>query len=302
MKASGFGYLCKEGARNIWSNRMMSAASIGVLTACLLLVGASVMFSLNIRSMMNYVEAQNEIVVFVEENATEQTLDSVKQSLRAIDNIDKITLVTKQEALDKRKQEFGSDAFLLDDYDDENNPLLDSYVVTLKDIEQMDETVRRLQTTEHIYSVSATKEVASAMVTLSHVVTVAGAIIVAILITVSAVIISNTIKLTIFSRRKEIYIMKYVGATDFFIRLPFVIEGVLLGLLSAVLAYAVLWGVYSWISSGLMQNDSTWFSAMTTSILPFSSFALPLAAGFTLAGFCVGIFGSGLFVKKHLKV
>ena len=301
MKASAFGYLCKEGVRNLWANRLMSAASIGVLTACLLLIGASSMFSLNIQNMMNYVESQNEIVVFVEEKATDDMLTAVEEDLRAIKNVDKITLVTKAEALEKRKKDFGDDAFLLEDYNDENNPLLDSFVVTLHDIALLDDSVREMQTIEYTYSVSATKEVASAMVSLSNVVTVAGAVIVIILIIVSAVIVSNTIRLTIYNRRKEIHIMKCVGATDLFIKLPFIIEGVLLGLISATLSYIVLWIVYGWMYSNLSGVYNSWFSAMVSSILPFSEFGGVLALGFLAAGFCVGIFGSGIFVRKHLR-
>ena len=301
MKASGLSYLFKEGVRNLWANRLMSAASIGVLTACLLLIGASAMFSLNIRNMMDYVESQNEIVVFVEEDATQEMLTSLEEDLKAIENVNEVTLVTKAEALEKRKKDFGDAAFLLEDYNDENNPLLDSFVVTLDDIALLDDSVREMQLKDHVYTVSATKEVASAMVSLSNVVTVAGFIIVAILIIVSAVIISNTIRLTIYNRRKEIHIMKCVGATDFFIQLPFVIEGVLLGLISATISYIVLWIVYEWMCSNLAGTYNSWFSAMVSSILPFSDFGGILALGFLTAGLCVGIFGSGIFVRKHLR-
>ena len=303
MKASGLSYLFKEGVRNLWANRLMSAASIGVLTACLLLIGASTMFSLNIRNMMDYVESQNEIVVFVDENATDKEIQDVETSLKAIENVkeDDVKLVTKAEALEKRKKDFGDAAFLLEDYNDENNPLLDSFVVTLDDIALLDDSVKEMQMIENVYLVSATKEVASAMVSLSNVVTVAGFIIVAILIIVSAVIISNTIRLTIYNRRKEIHIMKCVGATDFFIQLPFVIEGVLLGLISATISYIVLWIVYEWMCSNLAGTYNSWFSAMVSSILPFSDFGGILALGFLVAGLCVGIFGSGIFVRKHLR-
>lgn len=303
MKASGLSYLFKEGVRNLWANRLMSAASIGVLTACLLLIGASAMFSLNIRNMMDYVESQNEIVVFVDENATDKEIQDVETSLKAIENVkeDDVKLVTKAEALEKRKKDFGDAAFLLEDYNDGNNPLLDSFVVTLDDIALLDDSVKEMQMIENVYLVSATKEVASAMVSLSNVVTVAGFIIVAILIIVSAVIISNTIRLTIYNRRKEIHIMKCVGATDFFIQLPFVIEGVLLGLISATISYIVLWIVYEWMYSNLAGAYNSWFSAMVSSILPFSDFGGILALGFLAAGLCVGIFGSGIFVRKHLR-
>ncbi len=301
MKASGLGYLFKEGVRNLWANRLMSAASIGVLTACLLLIGASTMFSLNIRNMMDYVESQNEIVVFVQEDATQEMLTSLEEDLKAIENVDEVTLVTKAEALEKRKKDFGDAAFLLEDYNDENNPLLDSFVVTLDDIALLDDSVREMQMKNYVYTVSATKEVASAMVSLSNVVTIAGFIIVAILIIVSAVIISNTIRLTIYNRRKEIHIMKCVGATDFFIKLPFVIEGVLLGLISAAISYIVLWIVYEWMYTNLAGTYNSWFSAMVSSILPFSDFGGIMALGFLVAGLCVGIFGSGTFVRKHLR-
>ena len=301
MKASGLSYLFKEGVRNLWANRLMSAASIGVLTACLLLIGASTMFSLNIRNMMDYVESQNEIVVFVEEDATQEMLTSLEEDLKAIENVNEVTLVTKAEALEKRKKDFGDAAFLLEDYNDENNPLLDSFVVTLDDIALLDDSVKEMQMIENVYLVSATKEVASAMVSLSNVVTVVGFIIVAILIIVSAVIISNTIRLTIYNRRKEIHIMKCVGATDFFIKLPFIIEGILLGLISATISYIVLWIVYEWMYTNLAGTYNSWFSAMVSSILPFSDFGGILALGFLAAGLCVGIFGSGIFVRKHLR-
>ncbi len=301
MKFSGLSYLFKEGVRNLWANRLMSAASIGVLTACLLLIGASTMFSLNIHNMMDYVESQNEIVVFVQEDATQEMLTSLEQDLKAIENVDKVTLVTKAESLEKRKKDFGDAAFLLDDYNDENNPLLDSFVVTLDDIALLDDSVREMQLKNYVYTVSATKEVASAMVSLSNVVTIAGFVIVAILIIVSAVIISNTIKLTIFNRSKEIHIMKCVGATDFFIKLPFVIEGILLGLISATISYIVLWIVYEWMYTNLAGTYNSWFSAMVSSILPFSDFGGIMALGFLAAGLCVGIFGSGIFVRKHLR-
>lgn len=302
MRASGFGYLFREGARNLWTNRLMSVASVGVLVACLLLVGASAMFSLNVRHMMEYVEDQNEIVVFAEENADETTLREVENDLRRIDNIATLRLVTKEEALEQKKKEFGSDAFLLDEYSGGNNPLLDSFVLTLKDIETMDDTLEQIRLVKHTYSVSAAREVASAMVTLDRVVSVGGVILVAILIIVSAVVISNTIKLTVFNRRKEIYIMKYVGATDFFIKLPFVIEGILLGLISALISYLLLWAAYGWVYTRVSAGATTWFSAMFATILPFSAFALPLGLGFLAAGLCVGVFGSGMFVNRHLKV
>ena len=301
MKVSGLSYLFKEGVRNLWANRLMSVASIGVLTACLLLIGASSMLSLNIQNMMDYVESQNEIVVFVQEDATQEMLVSVEEDLKEIENVNGVTLVTRAEALEKRKKDFGDAAFLLDDYNDENNPLLDSFVVTLHDIALLDDSVREMQTIEYTYSVSATKEVASAMVSLSNVVTIAGCVIVVILIIVSAVIISNTIKLTRYNRRKEIHIMKCVGATDFFIQLPFVIEGVLLGLISATVSYVVLWIVYEWMYTNLAGVYNSWFSAMVSSILPFSDFGGIMALSFLGAGLCVGIFGSGIFVRKHLR-
>lgn len=301
MKGSSFGYLIKEGAKNIYVNRLMSFASIGTLVACMLLIGSSLLFSMNVNSVVGYVEQQNEVVVEIYDDVTDEELMDVDAQIALIDNIYDSMYVSKEALLEEQKVLWGDSAILLDGFDDDN-PLFNSYRLKIKDMSSLSSTVMKLESIEGVTRVSAPTEVADIVTSIKKSVSVGGMFIVAILLVVSLVIIANTIKVTVFNRRKEINIMKYVGATDSFIRLPFFVEGFLLGALSALTAFGLLWLGYDYVLQLVSQNPSAWITQMYANMIPFESVALELFAWFSGGGVTIGVFGSMFFVNRYLKV
>ena len=301
MNASSLKYLVGEGARNIHANRQMSVASIGVLVACMLLIGAAVLFSLNADAIMGYIESQNDVVVFVEDDATDQEAEDLGPELEAISNVASIRYISKKEALEGQMDKLGDSAYLMDALLDDN-PLPATYYVKVKDLEKLDATVEEIRDLDLVLEVNSPSDVASTLVGIKKAVNVGGIGIVAILGVVSVIIVSNTIKVTIFNRRREISIMKYVGATDTFIRLPFLVEGVIIGLCSALLAFGLLWVGYYYLLEWMGGATSSWLQLAYQNLIQFEDIALLMLGGFTGAGIAFGVAGSLFFVGRYLKV
>lgn len=303
MKGSSFGYLLKEGAKNIWVNRIMSVASIGVLVACLLLVGGAMLFTINVNSIVGYVEAQNEVKIFLEDGISGGDISRINDELAAMPNIGSVDFISAEEGLASYAEGMGAEYNdLLESLKGDENPLPHSFVVKVKDLSVMSDTVAELQAMDGVYTVNAPMEVASSITGIKYAIAAFGTAIVAILMAVSLLITANTIKITVFNRRKEINIMKYVGATDSFIKLPFIIEGVLIGIISSLIAYGLTWLGYNIIIDKMTQNDTSWLQMAYENLVPFADVAIPLLLGFLAAGIITGTFGSMMFVRKHLKV
>jgi len=302
MRLHNFTYLLKEGARNVVSNKLMSLASIGVLMACLLLIGSATLFSLNVNSIVRYVEQQNEVVAFLEEDLTREDVQVLELTLGQMDNILETTYISKDAALEQQKADIGPEFEGLLDGLEDDNPLLDRFILRVGDPSRIENTVAALRATDGILKVNAATEVSYILAGLKRAVTVAGMTIVAILVVVSVVIITNTIKLTVFSRRKEINIMKYVGATDLFIRMPFLVEGMLIGLLAATLAFLMLGYGYTYLLEWIGENYAVQLPLVIDNAIDFWEFAPQLLAGFAGLGVFIGVVGSGVFVRKYLKV
>jgi len=302
MRTSSLVYLIKEGARNVYHNRLMSFASIGVLVACLLLIGSAVLLSVNINSIIGFVENQNEVVVFIKDDATQSDADDIQKKLESIKNITSIKYISKEDGLKKYREMFGETSYLLDGLDNAENPLPNSFRISVDDLSILKETISEIQQINGVIKINAALEIADTVTEVKHAVAIAGSFIVALLVIVSFVIIANTIKITVFNRRKEINIMKYVGATDSFIRLPFIIEGMLIGLISAVIAFFALWIGYGYLVDWVMKNPSPMIASIYTNIVPFVQIAKPLSLGFLGSGIGIGVIGSMMFVRKYLKV
>ena len=301
MKGSSFGYLIKEGAKNVYANRLMSFASIGTLVACMLLIGGSLLFSMNVNRAVGYVEQQNEVEVELEDELTDEQMKEIDKELSLVDNIYERSFVSKDALMQELKEQSDDLATLLDGLE-EDNPLYNSYRVKVKDLSKLSGTVLKLESIEGISEVRAPDMVGEIMTNIKHAVSSAGFFIVAILIVVSLVIMGNTIKVTVFNRRKEINIMKYVGATDAFIRLPFFVEGFLLGLLSALFSFGLLWLGYDYILGVIAQNPSSWVAQLYSNMIPFEELAAKMLCWFLGGGILIGVFGSMFFVNKYLKV
>ena len=301
MKGSGLGYLVKTGIKSIWHNKLMSLASIAVLSACLMILGVAALFSVNMGEALAYVESQNEIVVYIEEGATEEDRASLETLVETTGNIASYEYVSKEDAFQKTREQFGADSALLDGLE-EDNPLPASYEIKLENLDLMYDTVAVFQNAAGVEKVSYPQDVAETIVSLKNMVSIFGIAIIAVFVGVSLVIISNTIRLTVFSRRREINIMKYVGATNGFIRLPFVVEGMFIGLLSALIAYFAVWGGYQAVMNMILDTTSQFLQSMAGSLIPFGDIWYWVLAGFALSGMGTGALGSVLSIRKHLKV
>ena len=303
MRGSSFGYLLKTGFKNIYTNRLMSFASIGVLVACLMLIGSAILLSLNVENMVGIAEEQNEVVVFLEDDLTEKEIEKIGSKIHNLDNIENVVFVSKEEAL-AQEQQYEKWGGRLDGLDEEDNPLPNCYRIKLVDITQnkLEQTYAEVLRIKGVAEGSAPHEEATILTDIETAVSTIGFIVVVILAAVSVMIIANTIKITVFARSKEINIMKLVGATDTFIRMPFVIEGILIGLISALMAFALLWLGYDYAIKMVLENTSSWLKVASDSLIPFESVAVHLLAGFSIGGAGMGMIGSGIFIRKHLKV
>ena len=303
MRVNNFIYLCKEGARNLFMNKLMSFACIGVLVACLLLIGSAAMFTLNVDRIVADVEQRNEIVVFLEEHLTGTDIDILELNIRSIENVTDITFVSREEALENLRIQLEAESIYIGILDGlEDDTLLNTYVLRVRDLSLLDDTVARLRGKDGMLQVNAATDVANILTGINRVVHISGLVIVVILIAVSIVIITNTIKLTVYTRRKEINIMKYVGATDTFIRLPFLVEGMLIGLIAAGLSFLILGFGYTYLMEWLEENYAGEFPIIVLNAVDFWEIAPQIMIGFVAIGVFISVVGSGVFVKKYLKV
>lgn len=298
MRLGSFTYLLKQGAKNTYLNKAMSFASIGVLTACLVLVGLAVLLSENIKNIVGFVQSQNEIVVYVDDGLSAEKEANLDRQIRSMPNVSEIEYISKEQAFDNQKEKLGD---LLDGYENED-VFPASYSIKIKDLEKIDDNVEMLTALEGIYKVDAPTDFAELMVKTDKGITFGSSVVVAVLLVVALVIIINTIKITVFTRRFEINIMKYVGATNGFIRMPFLVEGMILGAISAVLSFFIVWYVYAQVFSGITADMTGWFSSAAQTLIPFKTFAPMLLVTYLVVGSVIGGMGSALSIRKHLKV
>lgn len=298
---NSFFYLVKQGFKNLWNNRIMSLASVGVLVSCMLLIGAAALLSVNISNVVDAVEDQSEAIVYLKDDLDSNALEEIRNSIIATQKVSTIDFISKEDALLSMMESMGDDGILFEAYKKENN-LPDSFRVTFTDVSDLENTVAYLEGLSGVESVSALTEVAEVITGVKNMAYLGGSIIIGLLIAVSLMIIGNTIKITVFSRRREINIMKYVGATNGFIRLPFVIEGMSLGVVSGLLSYGIIYFAYAYLVKWVSSQTATWLGQIVSELVPFSSVSAYLLVGFIGGGAFIGLFGCVAFIGKHLKV
>ncbi|MGM9598501.1 MAG: permease-like cell division protein FtsX [Faecousia sp.] len=293
MKHNNFGYLMGEGVRAMFKHGFMSFAAICITVACLVIINSFALITYNLNLTVDDIQKQMRIVVCVDETYTEAESKSVGSDINMLENVDNAQFVPREEAL---KNFIGdSDESLFEGLDAQS--MRDQFVITLVDNSKVEETKAELENVVGVADVYADIEVGNAMATIRTVLYIASLAIAAVLLVVSLLIISNTIKLAMLDRREEIAIMKMVGATNGFIRFPFLIEGFILGLFSALISFFIEWGLYEVIREAIIRTGLKVFT-----IIPFTDMVLPMAAVCVITGFFVGIFGSLMSIRKFLKV
>lgn len=297
MTGSSLRYLIKEGFRNTWTNRMMSIASICVLLSCLVLIGSASMIFLNINSLVDRIGDENVIMVYIEDDTSEEDINAMGDAIRGFDNVAELEFVPKEVAwqeqlstMDKAQAAFFTGV-------SDKIPLPDAYKVTVKDLAQFTPTVKEIESLDNIEIVRQNTDLAKKLDTISRGISVIAIVIIAVLFAISLFIISNTIKLTVYSRRLEISIMKSVGATNSFVRLPFIVEGIILGVISGAVSLGAVWGAYT-----LAINQFAYiFESIGIIPLAFIDYALPMLGVFVAIGIVSGVGGSLITMRRYLN-
>ncbi|MGN0592112.1 MAG: permease-like cell division protein FtsX [Ruminococcus sp.] len=301
MRASGVRYLLGQGVENIWKNRMMAFASFCVLLISLLLVGLSVLFFINISSMIGGVEDKNEVIIYLQEDTTDMEISDLYGQLCRMDNVAEVTFYSKEESFEDLKSSMSNYEMLFDSLGDDN-PLIDAYRIRIADIERIDDTLAQIHTLAHVESVRAPMDFVNILTELRQIITIICSVIICALIIISIVIIANTTKASVFARRAEIQIMKYVGATNSFIRIPFFVEGMITGFLAGCGALVITWFGYDGMIGLLAGETNVTAIFGMTSIVQFEDVAVPVIASYLGAGTLFGALGTVFSTRKHLNV
>lgn len=287
-------YFIKEGLRSIWINRVMSLASLLVLCICLLMLGTSYIASLSISGMIDKLESKNQIMVYLNRNLKQSDIDKIGEKIQDIPTVESSKFISKQDIFDQAKETLDKQKILLSGID--ASAFDDAYQVNVSRSEEYEQTVRKLEKIDGVKYIRQDAGLAGMLSNIKRAVNFAGFWLFMILAVVSLFIISNTIKLAMFNRKREINIMKFVGATDWFIRWPFIIEGLLIGLISGVVALVLQYFIYIKIIASVVSMLSV------VSLIDYSSILWIIIPGFLLGGMVVGILGSVVSVRKYLKV
>ena len=301
MKVSGLKYLAGQGVENIWKNRMMAFVSFCVLLVSLLLVGVATLFYMNISSMVGGIEDKNEIIVYLNEDTNEEQISVLKGQLSQIDNIADVNFYSKEESFEDLKASMDDYEMLFDSLGDDN-PLVDAYRLRVKDIDRIEDTIVQIETLDHIYSIRAPMDFVNLLMELRRIITVVCSVIIVALIIISVVIIANTTKASVFARRSEIQIMKYVGATNAFIRIPFFVEGMVTGFFAGCVAFLITWVSYDSLANLLTQQTDIVSVIGRSSIMSFGQVAGVVVVADIGIGVLFGALGSVLSMRKHLNV
>ena len=290
-----FSYFIREGAKNMFSHGFMSFAAIGVTVACLLIMGTFTLVAYNVNENLSELQRENAVVAFVDDTLNDAHAKELQEELMKVENVASCTFVSREEARDNYVDNYDED----DLYTDLSADVFrHRYVIHLEDPSLMAETKAAVENVEGIAKARGDEAISNGFITLRNVASLVSLALVAVLLLVSLFIMSNTIKLTTFDRREEIAIMKMVGATNGFIRWPFVFEGLLLGLLGAVAAFLLQWLLYAAMCRGISASDTL----QLLRIVPFARIWKVVAIVFGATGLLVGVGGSTMAIRRFLKV
>ena len=290
------GYYVSEGFHSIFTHGFMSFAAVCMIVACLIIMGSFTLLAVNLDNTLGDLESENEMLVYIDDTLTQDQARALQPTLAQVDNVSQLTFVTKEAALADFKAKHGDTTSVLNDLPDE--ALRDRYRVHVVDIELMKQTKAALEQVEGVGFVNAATEIADGFVMVRNIATGVALVLIGILLVISLFIIANTIKLATFYRREEIAIMKMCGATDGFIRWPFIVEGLILGLMGALAAFFLQWGVYAAVCRALTENGA----ATLFALLDFRAIWARVLQVFLLAGSVIGALGSSFAIRKFLHV
>ena len=301
MKYSVLGYFIGEGFSNVFKNKKSTGASLMIMCATMIIFGIFLILGENINHFVDQVESEQGMQVFVKNEATQEQIDELGEKIRAIDGVSTVEFVSKDEALEQMRERFGDKQDLLDGYEGENNIFTASYVVTLTDLTKSKTVQDQINTyTDVVKKITSKDEVVTTLINLANGIKIVTGVILVLLIIISIFIIANTIKLTVHARRKEISIMKYVGATNNFIRWPFIVEGMIIGILASIISIIIVGVAYTFIADKLVNVE--FMQLINMSLISFGDMFNSIIVVYMLLGIGIGVLGSLISMRKYLKV
>ena len=299
MKYNVISYLIGEGFKSTFKQKKMTSASIIIMCATMFIFGLFFVIGENVNSVIHQIEEQQGIQIFIKEDATETEIETLGNEIRDIDGVNAVTFVSKEDALNSMKTVLDDNQQLLDGWDEEN-PFPASYFVTLTDLSLNEQVQEQIYKLENVDEIASENNTINRLQELANGIKIMTAIILALLIIISIFIISYTIKLTVHARRREISIMKYVGATNGFIRGPFIVEGIIIGVISAIITLIILGLSYNGVMGSI--GDSVLIQDIGIGLLSFSDMFFLVLAVYLGLGIGIGILGSVISMRKYLKV
>ena len=293
-------YLTKEGFRNIIVHKLMTVASITVMLSCLVLIGGAYLIYVNIQSVIDRVGEQNVIMVFIDDEASDDQETALGDNIKSNPNVKECVFVSRDESYSDILYSMGESAQILSEIGSDFLP--NAYKVTINDMEEFGNTVNDIKSYDNVLSVRENGELAARIADIQNAVGIVSVVIVIILLVVSLFIIANTVRITMYSRSLEISIMKAVGATNWFIRWPFLVEGVIIGIISALISYGFVFLLYAAAEKVL----ASMFAILGNTMVPFEDCVWILLISFVSTGVVTGALGSfmslGRYLKEHGKV
>ena len=302
MKLRTIRYYMKQGINNVKRNVSLSCASVVSIASALFVLGAILSIVFNLNHIVRGIESRMEVTLFLESSITDEKIRGMEETISNWQGVTYVNFISRHDALASWKKELGDQGRLLEGYTRENNPLPDYFIIRADKPEYVDMIARNAQILESVEKVNYSKPVVEFIERIANILRVAGITLVVMLLFISVLIISNTIRVTVFSRKKEIGIMKHIGATDWFIRWPFVVEGLMLGLSGSILSSALIVGIYFavyYYSHGMLLSG---FNMDFLNLLGISDVVYPLLMVFLPLGAGIGIIASIWSLRKHLRV
>ena len=295
MKYNILGYLVGEGFSNVFKNKKSTGASLMIMCATMIIFGIFLILGENINHFVSEIEAAQGIQVFINNDASQEQMDELGEKIRKLDGVSTIEFVSKEVALNQMKEKFGDKQDLLAGYE-ENNIFPASYVVNLTDLNKSKEVQDQILTFENVKKITSKDETVTTLINLANGIKIITGIILVLLIIISIFIIANTIKLTVHARRKEISIMKYVGATNGFIRWPFIVEGMIIGVFASIISIVIVGGAYSIIADKLLSSQ--FMQVINMSLVSFGDMFNSIIFVYMLLGIGIGALRKRNFYEK----
>ncbi len=296
MKYNIVGYLIGEGFRNVFKNMKSTLACLGIMCATMIIFGIFFAVIENINHVIKQVEQSQGMEVFIDYDTSEERIKELGEQILALEGVNNIRYKTKEDALAQMKERFGDKQHLLD----EMTIFRASYVVTFSNLELSQQIENTVSQFENVANITSSQDTVGKLLSIANGIRITSIIILALLILISIFIISNTIKLTVHARRKEISIMKYVGATNSFIRWPFIVEGIIIGIIAGLISLLILGGVYNLLTDKLM--DTSLKNLINISLLGFKEMFTMIVVVYAVLGIGIGVIGSSISMKKYLEV